>query len=556
MKLREYQKEAVKYALEHEKSVLILPTGTGKTIIGFYFLKKLFSENKIKKALIIVPTRILVEQTYRFYKNLGLDATKIYGLIDKRARASLWKNSRLIIATPETVVNDIALVKDIDALIVDECHHLVGNSAYVKLLKTLDARYKLGLSAYVPKKTRPLVRKYIGEIKSWPFERLSRYLSKWLAEIYETPFDKMEYYVYKELENRRLKASGVDLLIYTMAMKYFAKDGALALKETLAKPNKTSRLLSDLKDKILGLRDLHKLGQLDSVLKIYDFEKAILFVERVSIAKRLFELYEQRFRCFLIVGKKHKLKTYGSLDEANLIISTSAGEEGVDLPTADLLINWSNTNSVLKFIQRHGRILRKSDKIKFVAYLVTPYTVDADDLLYTIDQAKKYISINIDKETLVYLWKKSGYRKILVFLTEPLPLDWLAKLCKKSQKETRFALTRLLKTGEIVYIYTDLGKTYVRVDCLEKLERRFNSHLKPSKDLRTVRIELGQRTITCKNYSEAIERLRKLLPLYGLRISVEFEKNGFIELKTRSYDFLIKDENVLRYVLRNALSNN
>ncbi|HIP63245.1 MAG TPA: DEAD/DEAH box helicase, partial [Archaeoglobus profundus] len=65
IQLRPYQKEAVDYALRRKKVTLVLPTGTGKTIIGAYFLKNLL--NSIRKALVLVPTRILVEQTYKVY---------------------------------------------------------------------------------------------------------------------------------------------------------------------------------------------------------------------------------------------------------------------------------------------------------------------------------------------------------------------------------------------------------------------------------------------------------------------------------------------------------
>lgn len=49
IELREYQKEAVEHALKSKRSTLVLPTGTGKTIIGAFFLKKLFEESKVRK---------------------------------------------------------------------------------------------------------------------------------------------------------------------------------------------------------------------------------------------------------------------------------------------------------------------------------------------------------------------------------------------------------------------------------------------------------------------------------------------------------------------------
>ena len=80
IELRPYQKEAVEHALKLKRSVLVLPTGTGKTIIGAFFLKDLFSKGLIKRALVLVPTRILVEQTHKVYRQLGIDSEVIYGI--------------------------------------------------------------------------------------------------------------------------------------------------------------------------------------------------------------------------------------------------------------------------------------------------------------------------------------------------------------------------------------------------------------------------------------------------------------------------------------------
>ncbi|WP_456327269.1 DEAD/DEAH box helicase [Archaeoglobus sp.] len=552
IKLRDYQKEAVEHALKAKRSTLVLPTGTGKTVIGAFFLKRLFESGRIKKAIVLVPTRILVEQTHNFYRSLGLNSERIYGIFSKDIRAEVWKKAEIAISTPETVYNDLDVVGKVDAVVVDECHHAVGDDAYAKVLKEIDCEYKLGLSAFIPRRRRKEIEELIGEIREWSVENLKGYVAEWIGEIFETKFNKREMKVYDEIDRRRCKAKGSEKLIYTSALKFFAKDGALALKESLSRETKLSKLLEDLKDEIMELRDLHKLNYLFRALELYEgFEKAIVFVERVIVAKELFKILGKDFDTALIVGRRErKEEDLERAKEAKIVVSTSAGEEGVDLPTADLLINWSNTSSPLRFIQRHGRIMRKVGKpVKFVVYLVTPDTIDVDDLLSSVEQAKRIIDVNIDKNALEELWRASRRRKIIELLKEPMPIEWLVEVSGRTLAEVRFALKKACEEGEVVYIYTHLGKTYVRVDHIDKLER-FSKYLNPVLEGK-VKVNGSFRG----DYFKLKSKVERKLPLQKLEVVVAKKVGDVVEYDRRVYNFRISNKKVLDIVLRNALSD-
>ncbi|WP_457549936.1 DEAD/DEAH box helicase family protein [Archaeoglobus sp.] len=551
IELRDYQREAVEHALKAKRSTLVLPTGTGKTIIGAFFLKRLFESGRIRRAIVIVPTRILVEQTHNFYRSLGLNSEKVYGIFSKNVRAEVWKKAEIAISTPETVYNDLDVVGKVDAVVVDECHHAVGNDAYAKVLKEIYCEYKLGLSAFIPRRRRKEIEELIGEIREWSVESLKGYVAEWIGEVFESRFNGREMEVYDEIDRRRCKAKGSEKLVYTSALKFFSKDGALALKESLSRETKLSKLLEDLKDEIMKLRDLHKINYLFRALELYEgFEKAIVFVERVIVAKKLSEILSKKFDTALIVGRKErKEEDLERAKEAKIVVSTSAGEEGVDLPTADLLINWSNTSSPLRFIQRHGRIMRNVGKpVKFVVYLVTPDTIDVDDLLASIEQAKRIIDVNIDKDALEELWKASRRRKIIEFLTEPMPMEWLVEVSGRTLAEVRFALKKACEEGEVVYIYTHLGKTYIRVDHIKKLEK-FSNFLNPVWEGK-VKINGSIRG----DYLKLKSRVERRLPLQKLEIVVAKRVGDVIEFDRRVYNFRIASSDVLDIVLRNALS--
>ncbi|AAR39218.1 NEQ369 [Nanoarchaeum equitans Kin4-M] len=540
MILREYQKKAVSIALEKKKCVIVLPTGTGKTIIGAYFVKNLLDKGK---AIIVVPTRILVEQTYNVYKSLGLNPTKIYGIIPKSKRANLWKKAKIAITTPETAYFDKEYI-DHDIIVLDECHHAIGNDYYAKLLREKEFEYKLGLSAFIPKKYRKEIESLIGEIiELYDEPSLKKYIPNWIGDIYEAPLNKLEYQLYKEIEELKRKSKGSKRLIYSLALKYLATDGGLALKESVSKNNILSKILSPFKDKIEKIRDLHKWDALKSILDTYEFEKAIIFIDRVIVAKRV----AQSLDAALIIGKKHKniAQSLKEAKEKNIIVATSAGEEGLDLPSADLLIVWSQTSNPIRFIQRHGRIMRPTKMLKFVTYIVTPYTIDVDLFLSAVLKVSKYVDININVKN---YFKKSSVHQIINLLTEPLTKDMLKQL-GFTDNEINIALKYGIENGDIVYFYSPFGKLYINKDFMYMVERRYPTIFIPKWE---GKIKINNKTIK-GDYQKLYEKLSNMIPIKGLKITV-IKKKDIIEYDWRSYNYTIDSKPLLRLVLRNALS--
>ncbi|HIP89937.1 MAG TPA: DEAD/DEAH box helicase [Candidatus Nanopusillus sp.] len=557
IKLREYQKEALNFALEMRKSVILMPTGTGKTFVGLFFIKELINKNPSLRAIVLEPTRILVEQTYRIYKKEGLPVQKIYGLLKKDDRKKLWQTAKVVVTTPETAYNDIALTKDFDIIVVDECHHTIGEDAYVKFLRESQAEYRLGLSAYIPPTRKKYIESLIGEIKEWSIDdpKLRKYIPAWIGDIFDAPLNNIELSVYKEIERRRLQAK--NKILFTLALKYLAVDGALALKDTLSRKNKISEALSDLRDKIFRLRDLHKLDVLLKVLKSYEgFDKAIIFVDRVVIVRMLQDILKTEHDIVVILGKKNvdQREALQKAKDAKIIISTSAGEEGIDLPAADLLIVWSNTPSPIRFIQRHGRIMRPLKRIKFVTYIITPDTIDVDLFLNSIFQAKRYVDIGIFENILHEIWKKSPRKRILELLEDPLPVEWIREISGYTISEIRSTIRYGLKNGDIVYIYTNLGKTYIKRDKVKKLYDLFKQYLTPKYNGKVRMIVNGRRRTMYGDYKVLVKNLIRYLPLNGLIVIREKQNKDIIEYDPRKYEFIIDCKELLEIVLKNALS--
>ena len=130
---RAYQLEAVDEALTGSM-LLVLPTAAGKTAVSWMLIAEIL-QKKQGWILFIAPTGALVDQhtkdLNRVIKNY--EAISITGVNEPKKREKLWKTSRLIVATPQVVRNDVLngslSLNKCSLLILDEAHHSTGKHA-------------------------------------------------------------------------------------------------------------------------------------------------------------------------------------------------------------------------------------------------------------------------------------------------------------------------------------------------------------------------------------------------------------------------------------------
>ncbi|MCK5636567.1 MAG: DEAD/DEAH box helicase family protein, partial [Thermoplasmatales archaeon] len=106
---REYQINIAESAAK-DNTLIVLPTGLGKTIIALILMaKELKRENN--KILFLAPTKPLVVQHAQFLQEfLTIDNESIIvftGEISPMKRKDIWQNARIIISTPQVIENDI-----------------------------------------------------------------------------------------------------------------------------------------------------------------------------------------------------------------------------------------------------------------------------------------------------------------------------------------------------------------------------------------------------------------------------------------------------------------
>jgi Fanconi anemia group M protein len=155
---RRYQETIYAQAVLHH-TLVVLPTGLGKTMIAVMLAIQRLQQYPEGKVLILAPTKPLVQQheeTFRAFLNLPDEQFTLFtGAVSPAKRQALWKESRIIFATPQGIENDLLGAKlsfsDVVLLVVDEAHRAVGDYAYVYLAKQYRERADhpriLGLTA-------------------------------------------------------------------------------------------------------------------------------------------------------------------------------------------------------------------------------------------------------------------------------------------------------------------------------------------------------------------------------------------------------------------------
>lgn len=149
MQLRPYQEKAVRSVLEEwdkgvQKTLLVLPTGTGKTICFAKIIEE--QVRKGDRCLILAHRGELLEQAADKLKK----ATGIESALEKAENSSLLASEMVTIGSMQSLAQEKRLKnfpKDyFQTIVVDEAHHVLSPS-YKRILDYFDSAKVLGVTA-------------------------------------------------------------------------------------------------------------------------------------------------------------------------------------------------------------------------------------------------------------------------------------------------------------------------------------------------------------------------------------------------------------------------
>ena len=149
MELRSYQQESLNAVFEqwsegHSKTLLVLPTGCGKTIVFSKITEKCVRMGK--RVLILAHRGELLEQAAdKLYKATGLKSS-----VEKAESSCLDSFYRVTVGSVQTLMREKRLAmfdnNYFDVIIVDEAHHCISDS-YRKILDYFANAKVLGVTA-------------------------------------------------------------------------------------------------------------------------------------------------------------------------------------------------------------------------------------------------------------------------------------------------------------------------------------------------------------------------------------------------------------------------
>jgi superfamily II DNA or RNA helicase len=350
VRMRTYQEDALNAWLKAgNRGVIVLPTGSGKTIIAIGAISRLNTP-----TLVIVPTLDLVEQWRRFLSKEFEVEVGTYGGGENILQALTVSTYDSAYLRVEELGNRFGLI------IFDEVHHL-PSTGFRHIAEMFASPYRMGLTATYERDDGlhlELPRLVGGKVYELAVQDLAgRHLAEYdLERIYVdlTPEEEAEY--------DKAHRAFTDYLASHRIVLRTPTDFTHFIMRTGRDPAAREALLARNRAMDIALNSQSKLEALKKILSENPSESTIIFTQHNKLVHRI-------ARDFLIPCITHmtpKDERTEILDnfrdgKYRLVVTAKVLDEGVDVPDATRAVILSGTGSSREFIQRLGRVLRKRE---------------------------------------------------------------------------------------------------------------------------------------------------------------------------------------------------
>jgi superfamily II DNA or RNA helicase len=355
--LRDYQKQAMDaWTANGNCGIIVLPTGSGKTIVGIKAISLLNTP-----TIIVAPTLDLVDQWHsRLEKEFRVEVGLLGGgERDIRALTVSTYDSAYIHA--DRLGNRFGLV------IFDEVHHLPAEG-FQNIAEMFASPFRMGLTATFEREDglhSKLNRLVGGKV----FERRVRDL----AGYYLSPF-RLEKIVVELTEEEKSDYEKNQRIFSDYLLKNNLKIRSTADFQKLVMrsgrdPAARMAMLSRNRARDIAFNSTSKIGKLSEILKRHNNSRVFIFTEH----NKLVHIISKRFLIpsitYRTAGKERAeiLNRFRS-GAYKAVVTSKVLDEGIDVPDADVGIILSGTGSERAFVQRLGRILRKIEGKEAVLY--------------------------------------------------------------------------------------------------------------------------------------------------------------------------------------------
>lgn len=370
---REYQLKAISNWVNNKYTGLLeMATGSGKTTTSFIAINEVFSVEEKCVVIILCPFTHLVEQWGENIEQFGSEPILCYGNkkdwlpeFDKIITnyQVLKQLHKIFIFTNASFLNEYvqSKLKEVDRklLIVDEAHYAGSNQLSTVL--TNDYQYRLGLSAtptryFDEEGTDKLMNFFSGTVFKYT-------LGEAISDGFLTQYNYFPIKVY--LTNKEFNE--YEKLTNLAARMMNDSDQKISLQQILIKRNK---IIQNAENKIMVFKEVIEKFKGDKHLLVYCGAGSNENKKQIDLVTNLLgndlNMKVGRYTFSESHNTKAKLLDfYKSGDVYQAIVAIKCLDEGIDIPPIRTAFILASTNNPKEFIQRRGRLLRKSENKEY-----------------------------------------------------------------------------------------------------------------------------------------------------------------------------------------------
>jgi len=314
--LRGYQEAAIVNALKYRQGVIISPCGSGKTVMGIFFLGM-----TKEKALWITHTKDLMYQTMKqITKILSIPSEKVGIIGDGKNKIG----EKVTVGLVQSLIHfDKKMIgKTFGTIVIDEAHR-VPSKTFHGIVDVSAAKYRLGLTATPKRKDglESVLYRVVGQM------------------------------VYQITEQDLLKENQIMIPSINKLHTNFhssTNNYQQLIKKLVTSEERNQFIIRTLKE-TLNAKDV-----------------ALILSSRVNHCQLLSEMIQvelPHFTVSVLTGKSSTQTREAILEGARqgkitIIIATQVADEGLDIPNLNKLYLTTPTKSKAKLKQQLGRIMR------------------------------------------------------------------------------------------------------------------------------------------------------------------------------------------------------
>ncbi|MBU4312201.1 MAG: DEAD/DEAH box helicase family protein [Candidatus Omnitrophica bacterium] len=354
-KPRYYQQIAINRTVEviakgQKRILLVMATGTGKTLTAFQIIYRLWKSGVKKRILFLADRNVLIDQTKRNdFKHFKDKMTVIRKkMIDKAFEIYLALYQGLTDYNEDKDAYREFSRDFFDLVIVDECHRgsADADSAWREILEYFGSATQIGLTA-TPKET-----KEISNIEYFGAPIYIYTLKQGIDDGFLAPYKVIRVGLNTDLEGWRPEEGKTD------------KDGKEVEDRIYNTQDYDKNLVIDERTQLVA----HKVTEF---LKMTDrFDKSIIFCVDIEHAERMRQAIARENADLVLENYKYVMRITGDAPEGKREVDNFINPEerypviattsklmttGVDAQTCKLIVLDSNINSVTEFKQIIGR---------------------------------------------------------------------------------------------------------------------------------------------------------------------------------------------------------